>query len=163
MTGRSEHQDVQQGKFGKEKHFRLVKKSLLYLIDRYWDKFGVIRVENATISVSADISSDITSFHSMRGYEGEYTGAYTLHPDISLTLAGTRDDSPKKLIIVECETSPAGMLKDRTRMTAYHLIRLKQEDRTRLHMYLAMPKEFKGKVKKPEDFNDLWFFDMGAR
>lgn len=88
------------------------------------------------------------------------TARYEFHPDIVVNIAAGKNNKADKTIIVECETTPNGMLKDDTRMTAYKLLRLQNLDTNKLMMYLAMPSEFKGKIEKPDFFNDLWFIDL---
>jgi len=148
--------DVQAGKFGKIKHFLLVKKALLQVIDRYYEKYAVIMVENQKVSMNASLHF-YSHFTSPRG-------SYELHPDITLAIRDKDDDDDNRIrmIVVECETSSTGLLTNEMRMTAYRLLRLGTPDRSKLMMYIAFPSELKGKIKKPEAFNDLWFFDLEA-
>lgn len=148
--------EKQHGKFGKDKHFALVKKALLHVIDRYWESFGTIRVENETIAMHARFAGT---------YFGGWAGEYNLHPDIAITLQNNENrivetEKSEKLIVVECETTANGLLKDELRLTAYKLLRLRTPDKTKLMMYLALPSELKDKIEKPECFNDIWFFDV---
>lgn len=145
-------EDKQQGKFGKKKHFKLIKITLLHIIDKYYERFGVIRLENTEITMEARLGIGFLGF---RGAE------YTLHPDIVMEIKENgNSDTVNKTIIVECETTENNLLKDEMRLTAYKLLRLKNNDGKKLMMYIAFPKKLKGKVKKPECFNDLWFFDI---
>lgn len=147
-----------RGKFGSDRHFRLTKKALLHVIDKYWETFGVIQVENKTIWLNASLSGVSSTM-------GRLDGNYKLHPDISVVIQQKHPDESiksEKTIIVECETTLNGLLKDEMRLTAYKLMRLGTQDRNKLMMYVALPSELKGKVDKPEIFNDLWFFDVGA-
>lgn len=153
----------QHGKFGTDRHFELVKKALIHVIDKYWETFGVIQVENANISMHASLTSrtdlDLTWHDS---------GTYNLHPDILVSIKQSEpptgralpDAKNSKVILVECETSPNGLLKDELRLTAYKLLRMRLSDKSKLMMYLAFPSELKGKVEKPDIFNDLLFFDL---
>lgn len=145
--------EKQHGKFGKDRHFELTKKALIHVVDNYWETFGIIKVENTSISMHASL--DGVEYISTRG-------EYDLHPDIVMTIK--RHDPgilpSEKIVIVECETSTNGLLKDEMRLTAYKLLRLRTSDKNKLMMYLAFPSELKGKVSKPECFNDLWFFDI---
>ncbi len=146
----------QHGKFGKGRHFELVKKALLYVIDKYWETFGTIQVENKTIWMHASLSG-------MSSTMSRLDGDYKLHPDISVVIQQKHPDESikfEKTIIVECETTLNGLLKDEMRLTAYKLMRLGTQDRNKLMMYVALPSELKGKVDKPEIFNDLLFFDV---
>lgn len=158
MTGPKQH-----GRFGKDRHFELVKKALIHIIDRYWETFGVIQVENASIDMHASLTSrtdlDLT-WHD--------AGHYTLHPDILVSIKQSEpptgralpDAKNSKVILVECETSQNGLLKDELRLTAYKLLRLRQPDKNKMMMYIALPSELKGKIEKPECFNDLLFFGL---
>lgn len=146
----------QHGKFGKDRHFGLVKKALLHVIDKYWETFGTIQVENKTIWMHASLSGMISTMSRL-------DGDYKLHPDISVVIQQKHPDESikyEKTIIVECETSPNGLLKDEMRLTAYKLMRLGTHDRNKLMMYIALPSELKDKITKPECFNDFWFFDV---
>ena len=97
-------------------------------------------------------------------------GNYNLNPDIVIVIEKkTPHDGEiirnlygheEKVIIVECETSTTNLLKDEMRLTAYKLLRLGTPDKNKLMMYVAFPSELKGKVEKPECFNDLLFFDV---
>ena len=149
-----------RGKFGKDKHFELTKKALIHVIDKYWETFGIIQVENATITMDAHLSSGLMFTLGADAVRGQYD----LHPDITVSIKEKYPDSRTvdKIIIVECETSPRGLLEDEMRLTAYKLLRLRIQDKNKLMMYIALPSEFKGKAEKPESFNDLWFFDVGA-
>lgn len=157
---------MQHGKYGKEEHFALTKKALIHVIDRYWETFGVIQVENASINMHASLTSRTDLDLNWRD-----SGTYTLHPDILVSIKESEpptgralpDAKNSKVIIVECETSPHGLLKDEMRLTAYKLLRLRNPDKNNLMIYIALPSELKGKIEKPESFNDLWFFDLDTR
>lgn len=151
-----EEEDKQFGKYGKKGHLKLIKATLLHIIEKYYETFGVIKVENTKITMGATIGD---YFHTY----GE--GTYSLHPDIALTtnlVNGMGTENPKKIIVVECETTPYGLLKDEMRLTAYKLLRLDKRDTKKYMLYISMPIEFKGKVEKPDFFNDIWFFDIDS-
>lgn len=146
----------QHGKFGKGRHFKLVKKALIHTIDKYWETFGTIQVENKAIWMRASLSG-------MASTISRLDGDYKLHPDISVVIQQKHPDESikfKKTIIVECETSLNGLLKDEMRLTAYKLLRMGTPDKNKLMMYIALPSELKGKANKPDYFNDLLFFNL---
>ena len=142
--------DIQAGKFGKIKHFRLIKKSLLFALEKYYEKFAVIQVENHEIIMGASLGGAWT-----------YDGQYKLHPDIVITFKERDEGYAKpKTIVVEAETSLNGLLKSEMRLTAYKLLRLNHPDKSQFMLYIALPTQLKGKAKKPEPFNDFWYFDI---
>jgi len=157
-------QTRQRGKFGTNRHFELVKKALVYAIDRYWETFGTIIVESAKISMHACVHASHIGLHDFSNPID--AGHYDLHPDIVIQLreseksANSGVDCGKKAIIIECETTDNNLLKDELRLTAYKLLRMRTPDRSKLMMYIALPLEFEGRVEKPECFNDLLFFNM---
>jgi len=159
-----EDEEKQYGKYGKAGHFNLVKRSLIHAVNRYWERAHLIQVEKETIQLGARmrVRSGI--------YDDYSKGVYEVHPDLCLIVLGAKDEEKRgygnsemsSIIIVECETTATNMLKNEMRLLAYQMLRLRYPDRGKIKMYIALPLELKGKVKKPEAFNDLWFFDMNS-
>jgi hypothetical protein len=168
MTGEQqqtpEDDDKQYGKYGKEKHFKLVKAALIQLINKYYDKFAVISVEKQAIGMQANMG-----YHSIDMLNSEKM-SYTLYPDIYCAIRPVEEkvnglkinyaESKGKVVIIEAETTDTNLLANEMRLTVYKLLRMRYPDKQQFMIYLVMPIEFKGKVLKPDFFNDIWFFDL---
>lgn len=143
----------EMGKFGTTKHIFLIKQALLKLIDLYYVRHAKITIENHKIGLTV-------------GGAGESHGVWAskdFYPDISASIEDVSmnsfliDGKNYKKILVECETGKNNLLADHERITAYTLLKIQNPD---LAIYLVLPSELKGKVKKPEFFNDTWYFDV---
>lgn len=150
--------DDAYGSFGGTKHYGLIKAATLRVIDRYYEKYSRVVIENTELSLEARNQVEFGS--SMP----HFSHTKEINPDVSMaTEPGKSDERQKKLIIVECETRADGLLVDQHRLTAYDLLRLGRQDRSTLMLYIAFPESLRGEVEKPDAFNDLWFFDVEAR
>lgn len=154
MMDEEEEEREGHGKYGTEKHRELIKEAMHFITDRYFNRYGPFKleVENNTISASASMSGHRYGYSRDTDYE--------LNPDILCQILEAEGGDIKKELVVECETSKYNMLSNEMRMTAYKLLRLKHSDKSKFMMYIVFPEELKGKVEKPECFNDLWFFDV---
>ena len=162
MEENEEKEDLRKesfGRFGKAGHQLLIKKALLKLIERYDGQYGTIRIDRESIEMRAGMGS-------YSGISHFSSDGIKFIPDIMMEFYGEPDKYGEKKfqkkIIVECETTDKHLLKNKKKLVAYELLRLTQKDGIKLMIYLAMPKEFKGTIEKPESFNDIWFFDLNT-
>jgi len=149
------------GKLGGDKHYQLIKKSAIRLIDNYYNRYSQLTIENSDISVSSRLGQAFDShFPSIRGKRD-------LEPDIMMVTNSAKrgkneeTSDTQKVIIVEAETTKDNLLNDSFRLTAYKLLREAKKDKNKLMLYIAFPEKLKGLVDKPGFFNDLWFFEVG--
>lgn len=148
-------EEIQEmGKYGTEKHIQLIKKALLVVVDKYYVKHSKISIENHKMSLNVGSrGSDNYGVYANKDF----------FPDICIEIVDVSDDwimsgeKKYKKIFVECETTLDNLLRDEERLTAYKLLKIQNPD---IMLYLVLPSKFKGKAKKPDFFNDIWYFDV---
>lgn len=142
------------GRFGGDRHYRLIQEALHRVVDRYYEKNARICIENETLQFRSTLSGG--------GLGRRHWSEKELHPDIVVNMeAGEADESLEtdKTIVVECETSTNNLLTNTLRLATYQVLRAKHT-KNELMIYLAFPEELRGEVEKPDWCNDLWFFEV---
>jgi len=143
-----------------EAHKKLVKMALKRAVDEY-DDICIINMHEMIGSISAELKVENIAYDS---YGSERRRAHKgFVPDIVLGVfkrLKNPDRTRVKLTAIECETTKHGILKDTYRLTAYKLLKIKQDEDDgglRFELILAIYDDL-GLDETPKPFDKVWKF-----